>query len=73
MSHFEKGFEGIVQYTYAQKYHGDNIKSYSLVVLDSNGNPINSICWYDESQLTLLSDDTAEGKRIIEEYKYPRA
>ena len=69
MSHFKKGFEGIVEYTYAQKYHSDDIKSYSLVVLDDNEKPINSISWYYESQLTLLSGDTKEGKRIIEEYK----
>ena len=69
MSHFEKGFEGIVAYTYAQKYFGDDIGSYCLVVLDDNRKPINSISWYDESQLTILSDDTADGKRIIEEYE----
>ena len=70
MFHFEKGFEGIVQYSYAQKYHGDNIDSYSLIVLNDNGKPVNSISWYTENQLTLISDDVGEGKRIIEEYEF---
>ncbi len=70
MSHFESGFNAIVEYTYSQKYGGNDIYSYSLIQLDENDNPINSICWYEESQLTLISDDIARGKEIIERYEF---
>jgi hypothetical protein len=73
MAHFQKGFEGIVEYTYAQKYNGDNVDSYSLIVLADGGKPVNSISWYKECQLTLISDDVEAGEQIIEEYKYPTA
>lgn len=70
MSHFIAGFEGIVEYTYAQEYGGGHIKSYSLIVL-KDGKPVNTSAWYDESQLTLINADTAAGLAIIEAYKYP--
>ena len=70
MSHFESGFNAIVEYTYAQKYGGDDINSYSLIQLDENDNPINSISWYEENQLTLISDHIAKGKEIIERYEF---
>ena len=68
VSHFESGFNAIVQYTYAQKYGGDDINSYSLIKLDENDNPINNISWYTENQLSLISDDLVKGKDIIERY-----
>ena len=70
MSHFESGFNAIVEYTYAQKYGGDDIDSYSLIVLNDNDEPINSISWYHENQLTLISDDVIKGKEIIEKYEF---
>ena len=70
MRHFPVGFEAIVEYTYSQKYWGDDYKSYCLVMLDDNGNPHNSTAWYDESQLTLVSDNIEEGLRLIEKYYY---
>ena len=68
MSHFESGFNGIVDHTYSEAYGGDNINSYCLVVLDENRNPINRISWYYENQLTLVSDDMMKGMEIIESY-----
>ena len=70
MSHFESGFFGIVEYTYAQKYGGSDVGSYSLIVLDDEGKPVNSISWYEENQLTLVDNDIEAGKRIIEAYKF---
>lgn len=70
MAHFDSGFNAIVEYTYAQKYGGDDIDSYSLIVLDENDNPINSISWYRENQLTLISDDLVKGKEIIKRYEF---
>ena len=49
MSHFPKGKEAIVEYTYAHAFGGSNVKSYSLNV-DGEG----SHAWYYEEQLTLL-------------------
>lgn len=68
MSHFDCGFEGIVEYTYAQKFGGNNIDSYSLIVLDKNNNPINTGAWYHEDQLTLIDDDIEPGLKIIGSY-----
>lgn len=48
MSHFRKGCEATVEYTYAHMFGGDDVKSYSLMF--DNGE---SSCWYDEEQLTL--------------------
>ena len=77
MVHFECDQEAIVQYTYAQEYgwrgDRDNVKSYSLILLDSTGTKgVNAVSWYYEHQLTLVSDDVEVGKQIIEEYKYER-
>lgn len=69
MFHFENNFDAIVEYTYAQKYGGNNIDSYSVIVLNDSGQPINSIAWYHENQLSLLDDDIEVGKKIIEKYK----
>jgi hypothetical protein len=70
MKHFTKDFEGIVEYTYAQKYEcPDEIDDYSLIQLDEEGNPVNSIAWYLENQLTLVSDDVEAGLKIIEVWR----
>ena len=71
MSHFPAGFEAIVEYTYAQRYGGSNVDGYCLIVLDKNGKPINVTAWYEENQLTLISDDIKTGLGIIESYRYP--
>lgn len=55
MSHFTKGLPAIVEYTYSQRYGGNDIKSYSLLVRESDNN-WNSICWYDEEQLEVIKD-----------------
>ena len=68
--HFDCKCDAIVEYTYAQQYRGDNIKSYSLLLLEENGEPRDTSAWYDESQLTLIDDDTAKGLAILEKYKY---
>ena len=67
MSHFQSGFEAIVEYTYAQKYGGTDVKSYSLIMLKNNV-PVNAIAWYEENQLTLISNDIKDGLKIIKEY-----
>lgn len=72
MSHFEKGFEGIVKYTHAQQFGGENIDSYSILQLNKAGKPINSISWYKENQLTLINENIKEGLALIEEYKRGR-
>lgn len=64
--------EAIVEYTYAQQYWGTNVRDYALVLLDGDGNPCNSVAWFDEDQLTLLDDDTESGIAIIETYHRTR-
>jgi len=69
MSHFESGFEAIVEYSYAQKFGGDDVKSYSLCQL-KDGRIVNKIAWYDEEQLTLLDKDTEKGFALLGQYYY---
>jgi len=67
---YPAGHEGIVQYTYGQEYGHSGYDSYSLLVLDINGNPCNQVAWYDEEELELVSTDTINGLKLIEEFKY---
>jgi hypothetical protein len=70
MSHFDKGFFGIIEYSYHQKYgYGDKNK-YGIVKLNSKGEGVNSISWYPASVLTLVSSDIPAGLTLIEKYKY---
>ena len=69
MSHFESDFDAIVKYTYAQKYGGSNVDSYALAVLNAAGVVVNYISWYEENQLTLISDDTEAGLKLIAQYE----
>lgn len=69
MSHFDNDFDGIVKYTYGQRYGGDDRSQYALVKIE-NGKPVNTIAWYDESQLTLVSDDVNNGIMLMEQYSY---
>ena len=70
MRHFEKDFVGVIEYSYKQEYGYGSTKSYSIVQLDKKGSPINTIAWYEEDQLTLVSSDVKKGKAIIEAYHY---
>ena len=73
MSHFPKGLEAIVQYTYYQQYGiggSDPYKNYSLILLNDKGKPYNTSSWYKEDQLILLDGTKEEGLCIIEEYHY---
>lgn len=70
MRHFESDFDAIVDHTYAQQFGGSDIDSYNLIMLDDDGTPINSLAWYREDQLTLISDDIKAGLEIIELYRY---
>ena len=70
MAHFPCGFYGIVEYSYRQEYGFGPAKSYSLIVLDKNNKPINSIAWYEEYQLLLVSDNIEAGLKLIEQYNY---
>lgn len=71
MRHFESDFDGIVEYSYSQKFgHGwppedGREHKYSLIVLDANGQPSNAISWYGESLLTLVDADVVKGLAII--------
>ncbi len=68
MFHFPSGFEAIIEYSYAQKFWGDDTKNYCLIALDEKSEPINSIAWYHESQLTLVNDNIKKGLEIIEKW-----
>ena len=70
MSHFEKGFDAIVEGTYSQLYGGKDIKSYSLYQIEE-GRIVDHISWYEENQLTLLPEqDRDKAESMIEEYNF---
>jgi hypothetical protein len=70
MSHFEKGFYGIIQGSYAQICDGKDITSYSVYQLDGkNGKIVNCTAWYDEDQLKKVADrDSYNPDELIEDY-----
>ena len=71
MRHFDSGFVGIIEGTYSQLCGGDDIKPYSLYKIE-NDKIVNSISWYDESQLTRLpKQDRSKAEKMIEEYTSP--
>ena len=61
MSHFTSGVEAIVQYSYADKFGGNNTNSYSLYIKN-----LGSSSWYYESQLTLIE---ANRHDLLEKWK----
>lgn len=69
MSHFEKGFEAIIEYSFHQQYGYGAKNDYRLIQL-KNGKPVNSISWYPASLLILVSDDQEAGKKLIENFNY---
>ena len=71
MFHFPSDFEAIVKGTYKQLcgVGKSGYKDYSLIMLDDRGKPVDSLAWYEEDQLTLVSDDTKAGKKIIKKFK----
>lgn len=65
---FKGGFSAIVGGTYSQQYGGDNIKSYSLHILE-DGKVVNSMSWFDENELMQLPEqDRAKAEEMVEEY-----
>ena len=59
-----------IEYTYSQKYGGNNVKSYSLKHLFED----NSSSWYDEDELELVkSIDEINEEKDLAEYKRLKA
>ena len=69
MGHFIKDVDAIIEYSYEQKFRCGNHESYSLVLLNKDGKALNTVAWYDDANLTLVSDDIEEGLKIIEGYR----
>lgn len=60
MSHFENDKNAIILYSYADKYQGDNTKSYAVMCPERG----NTTAWYHEHQLTLIDEG---GEHLIKE------
>lgn len=73
MSHFERGFEAIIDHSYTDAYgrmgQERRDRMYSVVELNKSGKPVNQIAWYYEDQLTLLDANRAPGEAILREWK----
>jgi hypothetical protein len=65
MSHFENDKDVIIVGSYADKYGGNDIKSYTIVFLDTG----EEISWYQEHQLTLIDEG---GEHLFEQAKKNR-
>jgi hypothetical protein len=68
MSHFDKGMDAIVLYTYAQACSGKDFKSYSIAPINKNGNVYSMISWYPEKLLTFVNDNYRENWELVEKY-----
>ena len=55
MWHFTSGVYARVYHTYAHAYGGNDIDNYSLIV-QKNSNVWYESAWYEEHQLTLVTD-----------------
>jgi hypothetical protein len=64
----KKEFEFVIDYSYSERYGGGNFSDYSVIVLDENRNPINSISWVKENELILVDGDISAGLDIIDDY-----
>jgi len=60
MSHFENDKDVIIVGSYADKYGGNNTKSYTVMFLDTGGQS----SWYEEHQLTLVDEG---GEHLFEQ------
>ena len=68
MSHFDSGFDAVIEGTYSQIYGGKDIYNYSLFKIEDD-KIVDSISWYEEEQLTLSeSQDRDKAEDMIEEY-----
>ena len=69
MSHFYSDMDGIVKYTYAERYGSAGTqkanKKYCVVLLDENNKYVNTVAWYKEHQLTLVSRHKQTGYAIL--------
>lgn len=68
MGHFEHGCLAVVEYSYAERFGGNDFKSYSLQILDVKMRPKGSAAWYKEKQLSIAIDDTKIGLDILGKY-----
>ena len=72
MGHFESDREAIVIGSYGDQFGktvGRGPESYSLCVFGPRGGGGHHVSWYDEWQLTLVSDARREGEEILQRRK----
>jgi len=66
MNHFEPGVRAIIEYSYSDRYGGNDTGSYSLLLLEPYPH---SVAWYEENQLILINSDRGIGEKILQNYK----
>ena len=68
MTTFEGGVDAIVEHTAAYECWEEDGGNYALLLLDESGDPDYGCAWYEESQLTLVSDNTAAGQKLLQAF-----
>ena len=61
MLHFTNDCAAIIEYSYADRYGGDDTSSYAIYTKNDGG-----IAWYKEGQLTLIEKDRAD---LLDQWK----
>ncbi len=80
MRHFTSGCDAIVVGSFSDQMSRisgadmDIVKeieeSYTLLLLKSEDGTMSTASWYEESQLTLVSDDRIRGEEILQKHKH---
>jgi len=68
MHHFTCDCDAIVQASYRDQFGGNDHRSYSLLLLNKRGKPVEDCSWYEEDQLTLVDGDRDKGEALIQSY-----
>lgn len=70
MRHFTSGCDAIVVGSFSDRVFssGDDEESYTLLLKEEDGT-MDTVSWYKESQLTILSIDRVRGEEILQKHK----
>lgn len=62
----------IIQYSYSQKYHGDDFNNYSVLLVNQDKEVFNSLAWVSLDELEVISEPTEETLALLHSYEEVR-